>query len=153
MRRRILKVGSDTRAGLIAALVGGLPSTGHALISGGDPLQATTAAGSLIMPDASSRRRLLIAAVPAHIGISLFWTYLLCRVLPSRRRALAGAAYGAAIAVFDLRIIGAVVPRIRALPLLPQVADHVLFGAIVGFLTGPRASEDMNEPRSASESD
>ncbi len=130
-----MDIGSNTRAGLIAALVGGLPSTAHALVTGRDPLQATTAAGSLIMPNSSSRPRLLVAAVPAHIGISLLWTYLLCRALPRRRRALAGAAYGVAIALFDLRIIGAGVPRIRALPLGPQIADHVLFGGTVGFLT------------------
>lgn len=133
---------SDTRAGLIAALISGLPSSGHALITGRDPLQATTAAGSLIMPNSSSRPQLLIAAVPAHIGISLFWTYLLCRVLPARRRALAGAAYGAAIAVVDLRIIGGAIPRIRALPLGPQIADHAFFGAIVGFLT---SSNKLNQ--------
>jgi hypothetical protein len=43
--------------------------------------------------------------------------------------------FGAGIAFFDLRVVGARAPRIRALPFGPQLADHVAFGAVVGALT------------------
>jgi hypothetical protein len=112
----------------------GSPSTAHA-IAGRDSLQATAAAGSLFLPDPSSRRQHLVAAVPTHIAISMVWTYLLCLVLPRRRRAIAGAAYGAAFAILDLQIIGAAVPRIRALPIGSPIADQALFGAVVGIGT------------------
>jgi hypothetical protein len=48
-----------------------------------------------------------------------------------------GAAAGAAIAALDLGLVvhgpaGRRWPLIRALPVWPQVADHVAFGAIAG---------------------
>ena len=43
-----------------------------------------------------------------------------------------GALGGVAIAGLDLGVLGRRWPRIRALPLVPQVADHVAFGALVG---------------------
>jgi hypothetical protein len=43
-----------------------------------------------------------------------------------------GALAGLAIAGLDLGVLGRHWPRIRALPTLPQVADHVAFGALVG---------------------
>jgi hypothetical protein len=39
---------------------------------------------------------------------------------------------GLAIAALDLGLVGRHRPLIRALPLLPQVADHVAFGAVAG---------------------
>jgi hypothetical protein len=46
-----------------------------------------------------------------------------------------GAASGLAIAALDLGVIGRRVPAIRRLPLAPQLADHALFGAVVGVLS------------------
>jgi hypothetical protein len=45
-----------------------------------------------------------------------------------------GVLGGLAIAAVDLGVIGRRRPAIRALPLLPQLADHALFGAVVGAL-------------------
>jgi hypothetical protein len=71
-----------------------------------------------------------------HVGISLFWGVVLARVIPRSAPAPAsvgaGAIAGLAIAGLDLRLIGRLFPRIRALPRGPQVADHVAFGAVVG---------------------
>jgi hypothetical protein len=126
-------------AGAVAALVSGAPSTLHALARRRDPLEATLAAGSLVLPREARRAHLAAAAVPVHLGLSLGWALLLERVLPRRPSLLAGAAAGAAIAAVDLGLVGRRVPRIRALPLAPQVADHILYGSAVALVLRQRA--------------
>jgi hypothetical protein len=126
-------------AGAIAAAVSGAPSTCYELARGGDPLEPTLAAGSLLLAAEEGRRRLVLAAIPVHLVLSLFWAAVLERALPRRRRVLSGATAGLAIGVLDLLVIGRRLPRIRALPLLPQLADHALFGATVGFVLARRA--------------
>ena len=121
-------------AGAVAAAVGGVPSTAHALATGRDPLEATLAAGSLLLPRETRRARLFLAAAPVHLALSLGWAFVLARTLPRRRTPIAGAAAGLAIAALDLGVVGRRYPRIRALPLTPQVADHVLYGATVGLV-------------------
>jgi hypothetical protein len=125
-------------AGTVAALVSGAPSTLWALASGRDPLEATLAAGSVLLPHETGRRRLLAAAVPVHAGLSLGWGVLLARLLPKRRTVTAGAVAGVCIAALDLGVVGRLFPRVRALPLLPQVADHALFGVTAGYVLDRR---------------
>jgi hypothetical protein len=60
-------------------------------------------------------------------------------VLPRGRRARTGLVAGAAIAALDLGVIGRRVPAIRALPQLPQWADHLAFGLTVGVVMDHRA--------------
>ncbi len=86
-------------------------------------------------------RKRLAAAVPVHVAISLGWTVVLDRVLPARGRVLTGAAAGLAIAALDLGVIGRRIPPIARLPLRPQVADHVAFGALGRVAGGPRPRE------------
>jgi hypothetical protein len=126
-------------AGAVAALVSGAPSTLHALARRRDPLEATLAAGSLLLPRERRRARLAAAAVPVHVALSLGWALLLERALPQRPSPLAGAAAGAAIAAFDLGLVGRRFPRVRALPVGPQVADHVLYGWTVALVLRHRA--------------
>jgi hypothetical protein len=118
-------------AGAVGAVVSGIPSSVHALATGRDPLAATLAAGSLLLPRETRRTRLLLAAAPLHVAISLGWGIVLARVLPRRPAALAGAGAGLAIAALDLGVVGRRFPRIRALPLGPQLADHVVYGITV----------------------
>lgn len=113
-------------------MLSGIPSTAHALLTGRDPLEATLAAGSVLLPRETSRARLVAAAVPLHLALSLGWTIVLDRA--GVRGARAGAAAGLAVAAFDLGVVGRRFPRIRALPLLPQLADHAAFGAVAGLL-------------------
>jgi hypothetical protein len=115
-----------------AATLSGIPSTAHALATGRDPFEATCAAGTILLPRETSRQRLLAAAVPIHFGISLFWTAVLHRA--GVRGACRGAVAGLAIAAVDLACAGRRSPRISALPLAPQLADHAAFGAIAGLL-------------------
>jgi hypothetical protein len=124
--------GPGVTAGAVGALLGGIPSTVHALATGRDPLEATYAAGTILLPREERHARLLMAAAVAHGGISLLWGVVLARTLPRRHPVLAGAAAGLAIAALDLGVVGRRVPRIHDLPLGPQVADHVAYGAAVG---------------------
>ena len=113
----------------------GAPSTLHALSTGGDVLAATRAAGSVL-----SRRHPLAAAVPVHFAVSLFWA----AVIPRRAGVLGGALCGLGIAALDLGVLARRFPAIRALPLLPQVADHAVFGAIVGWRLKARVGKELH---------
>jgi hypothetical protein len=126
-------------AGSWAAALSGAPSTLHALATGGDPLEASLAAGSIVLPNETRRARLLAAAVPVHLTLSLGWAVVLERARV--RGAARGAFAGLAIAALDLAVGRALFPRVRALPLVPQVADHVAYGAIVGRMLGRRGRD------------
>lgn len=125
-------------AGLTAAAVSALPSTIFAVATRADPLEATLAAGSIVLPTETRRHRLVAAAVPVHLALSLGWAAVLARVLPRRGTVGAGALAGIVIAALDLGVVGRRFPRIRALPSVPQVADHVTFGATVGWVLARR---------------
>jgi hypothetical protein len=116
----------------LAAVLSGAPSTLHALATGRDPLEAALAAGSIALPRETRRGRLLAAAIPVHLAFSLGWALALDRsgVRGAGRGALAGLAIGAV----DLSLATRVLPRIHALPLLPQLADHAAFGAVAGHV-------------------
>ena len=120
------------RAAAWAAVLSGIPSTAHALATGRDPLEPTYAAGTVVLRGETRHARLLAAAVPLHLALSLGWTLALDRA--GARGAVRGAAAGLAIAALDLGVAARCFPRIRALPLLPQVADHVAFGLVAGAL-------------------
>lgn len=119
-------------AGSCAAVLSGIPSTGHAWLTGGDLMEATRAAGAMLIPPESSDASLFCAAALVHATVSLFWTMVLSWVLPHQRTTLWALAALAAIAVLDLRIIGRLFPEIYALPFWPQFADHLAFGAVLG---------------------
>jgi hypothetical protein len=125
-------------AGVIAAVVSGAPSTLWASVAGDDPLEATLAAGSMLLPGETQRGRLLAAAMPVHLAASLGWAIVLSAVLPRKRTISSGAVAGLGIAAFDLGIVGRRSAQLRALPLLPQLADHALYGATVGFVVERR---------------
>jgi hypothetical protein len=119
-------------AGAAAALPSGVPSTVHAFATGRDPLESSLAAGSLLLPRERRPRRLLVAAVPVHLTLSVGWALALAAALPRRRTVVTGAAAGLAIAALDYGVVGRRFRRIRELPLVPQLADHVAYGMAVG---------------------
>jgi hypothetical protein len=136
---------ADLRAGLgagaIAGVCSGAPSTVHALATGRPPLDALRAAGTLLLADDAPPRRLAAAGVVAHGALSLGWGVTLAGLLPRRPAAVwMGALAGLVIAGIDLGVLGRRWPRIRALPRLPQVADHVAYGALVGVVLSRRAA-------------
>lgn len=126
-------------AGAVAAVVSGAPSTVHALLTRSSPLEATLAAGTLLLPRERRPALLLLAALPVHVVLSLGWALVLATFLPRQRSVAYGTLAGLAIAALDLGVVGRRVERIRALPLLPQVLDHVAYGATVGAVLSSRA--------------
>jgi hypothetical protein len=127
-----MRASPTIRAAAWAALLSGAPSTLHALATGRDPLAASLAAGSIVLPRETRPARLLAAAVPVHLALSFGWTLVLERA--GVRGAPRGALAGLAIAAVDLGLAAHVRPRISALPLLPQLADHAAFGAVAGHV-------------------
>ena len=123
------------KAWVVAALVSSAPSTAYSVAAGRDPLEATKAAGTLVLPDDAPPLLLVAAAAPVHLALSFFWAAVLERTLPARNRTAWGAAGGLAIAALDLGVVGRRFPAVRRLPLAPQLADHALFGAVVGALS------------------
>jgi hypothetical protein len=133
-------------AGAAAAVLSGVPSTVHAIASGANPLEASLAAGTLLLGDERRRSRLLPAALAAHGALSLGWAIVLTAGLPQRRPLAWSALAGLAIAALDLGVVGRRYPRIRALPLAPQILDHVAFATSVGFLVSRRRSRRAAPP-------
>jgi hypothetical protein len=138
-----------TAAGAWAAVLSGAPSTATALLRGGDPLEASEAAGSILLPGETRRCRLVVAAVPVHLALSLAWGCGIAFLAPRGREVPFGAAAGLAIAALDLGVIGRRFPRIRALRPLPQVADHVAFGLVVGWVLKRRRTGRLPGPPSS----
>ena len=137
-------------AGSLAAVISGAPSTAHALATGRDPWEASFAAGTLLVRHERRPGRLLVAAATVHIALSLGWGLVLAAALPRTRTAAWAALAGLAIAALDLGVIGRRFPRIRALPPLPQVADHLAYGAAVGtVLAVRRRRRSADAPASA----
>jgi hypothetical protein len=131
------------RAGVTAGLLSSIPSTVVCLVRGRDPLEAIAAAGAMLLPHEQREGVLVAAAVPVHAAISLGWAVVLTALLPARRTLWWGAAAGLVIAAVDLGPLARRFPRIRALPLGPQIADHIAFGAIVGVsVRGSRPNPD-----------
>lgn len=119
------------RAALVGAAVSGAPSTFYAVATGRPLLETTEAAGTILLPNESRLSRLVPAAAVLHLALSLFWAHTIATVFPRRRPVLWGSVAGLAIAIFDLRIIGRRWARIRALAVVPQLADHMVFGVVV----------------------
>jgi hypothetical protein len=117
-----------------AGVLSGAPSTLVALVRGDDVLAATRAAGTLV-PGRRDRPG-VVAGIAVHAGLTVWWTCVLTAVLRRvRGGAVTGAVAGAAVAALDLGIGARRYPAIRALPQLPQWADHLAFGAVVGAAT------------------
>jgi hypothetical protein len=139
--RRVIAI-DDARdavaAGALASVLSGVPSTLHAILHRVNPLEASLAAGTLLLPDETRPSRLLPAALVAHGALSLGWAVVLAAGLPRRRTVRWSAVAGLGIAALDLGVVGRRYPRIRALPLAPQVLDHVAFSATVGCVVSRR---------------
>ena len=67
----------------MAAVLSGVPSTVWALATRTDPLEPSLAAGSMLLPSATSRPRLLVAAAGVHVALSLGWAQALAVVVPT----------------------------------------------------------------------
>lgn len=113
-------------ASVVAGTVSGAPSTALAVVTGRSPLEAARAAGSLL------GRTGLVRGLVAHAGITVLWVSVLAATLPRGREVGAGVAAGAGIHALDMGVIGRRIPSMSALPQLPQLLDHLVFGAATG---------------------
>ena len=121
-------------AGGSAALLSGIPSTLYALVTGGDPMQATRAAGAMLIASTSGDAALFAAAAVVHLAVTIFWATVLSLLLPPRHVIAASVAALALVAVIDLRVIARIAfPEVYALPFWPQFADHLAWGASFGL--------------------
>lgn len=117
----------------VATLFSGLPSTLHALTTGGDLLEATRAAGKMLLPGVNDTVILFGAAALVHPAVSLFWALVFARLLPRTRTCGWATAGAAAVALLDLCVIAPrAFPAVAALPFWPQLADHLAWGALLG---------------------
>jgi len=119
-------------AWLVATVFSGVPSTLYALATGSDPLEATFAAGRMLI-ESDSAWALFGAAALVHGSVSAFWALVAGWVLPRRQTALWAVAFAAAVGLLDLRVIAPVwFPHIAALAFWPQMADHLMWGLCLG---------------------
>ena len=119
-------------AWLAATLFSGAPSTLYAIATGGDPLEATFAAGRML-GDARSPFGLFAVAAAVHCTVSAFWALFAACVLPRGHTMPWAIALAAAIGLLDLELIAPwLFPSVAALPFWPQMADHLMWGACLG---------------------
>lgn len=102
------------------------------MLTHGDIYESTLAAGSILVGQNASFEFLIASAVIVHSALSLFWATILTIFLPRKFIIIWSILAGIGIAILDLLIIGQFIPKIKALPFLPQLADHLAFGGIVG---------------------
>ena len=125
------------KAALAGWALSGAPSTVLALVRGDDVLGPSIAAGTLV-PGRRDRPGLL-AGLTAHTAVSAVWAPLVAMAVGRRRHpVVAGAIAGLGIAALDLGVIAKRYPAVAALPQAPQWADHVAFGAVVGWVAARR---------------
>jgi hypothetical protein len=120
-------------AWLMATIFSGLPSTAYALLIGADPLEATMAAGGMLLPMNARPAQLFMAAAVVHCSVSAFWIVVFGALLPRRHVVFWALGGSAAVALLDLRLIAPLLfPSVAALAFWPQFADHLMWGALLG---------------------
>jgi hypothetical protein len=120
-------------AWLMATIFSGLPSTAYALLIGANPLEATWAAGGMLLPMSAQPAQLFMAAAVVHCSVSAFWTVVFGALLPRRHVVFWALAGSAAVALLDLRLVAPLLfPSVAALAFWPQFADHLMWGALLG---------------------
>jgi hypothetical protein len=131
---------SDTAvAALVAGTLGGVPSTLHAIATGRDPLEAIRAAGTVLGRDDAAPARLLALGLLVHAAVSGTWALVLVPTLPRRAHPiLVGGVLGAVIGGGARLLAARGFPRLAALPLVPQLADHAAYGALIGAVVRSR---------------
>lgn len=115
------------RAGLVAAVLSGVPSALVWPFGGSDPLQATREIGRFVL-----RRPSLLSGAVSHLGFSLLFALPGPWLARAPRPAVAGLLYGLALYGVNFRLLAPRRwPEIRRHDGLAQVGDHLVFGAAV----------------------
>jgi hypothetical protein len=126
------------RGAAVASVASGAPSSIYALVRGRDPwaqgMAATRAVGTLVRPGTPG----LLRGALAHGAISLAVGELFGVTLPRRQSVAWGALAGLAVGWVNLTVVAPQrYPAIASLPLGPQLADNVAFGAVFAAIARP----------------
>jgi hypothetical protein len=141
-----------TEAVVIASVLGGVPSTALALVRArgnvgracAELLASTRAIGVLLPPGHPGVAR----GVAAHGAVSVVMGELLALMLPRRHSLVWAAGAGLLMGVVNVGLIGRRFSSIRAIPLLPQLADNAAFAVILAAVVDRDASDAPARPRS-----
>jgi hypothetical protein len=133
LRRPVVPIKTTVGAALLAGLVGAVPSTLHAIASGGNWLESIDAIAAVANAENLSFGWRVSVATAIHFVISFVWAAVLIAILPRRQTLLWASAAGAAVAVVDLLLLAPILfPEVAALSFWPQLADHIVWGVAVG---------------------
>jgi hypothetical protein len=140
---RIRPVAGDVLwAWLIATLFSGLPSTLYFTATGQSLWPPIHAVGAMLLPPQSLPAPIFVAAALVHSAVSLFWTIVVAVAAPVKRVILYALGASALIAVLDLRLIAPwLFPEVAALSFPPQLADHLMWGLLVGVTLKSRRTQ------------
>lgn len=142
-------------AAVPAGLLSVLPSTVWAFAFGGHVWrvkEALLTPGALFIGRDAWIGTQIFTTIVVHGGLSLFWSGVLCALLPKRRPVINGMGAAFSIAVLDLLVIAQSFPAVHSLVFLhrsldsfwPWLADHLVFGAVVGAVVAFRRRRDAS---------
>lgn len=119
---------------LLATVFSGAPSTAWALATGGDPWEATRAAGRMLLPQAQALPVLFTAAAVVHGSLSTFWALVCAYTLPRRHTGRWALALITAVGLSNLLVVAPRwFPEVAALAFWPQMADHWAWAALMAW--------------------
>jgi hypothetical protein len=105
----------------------------YAFLTHRDVLEATRAAGAMLIRPDAPLAALIAAAALVHAVVSFFWASVLRFLLPPCHIAVWAMAWSAGVALLDLRVIAPIFfGSVASLPFWPQFADHLMWGACLG---------------------
>ena len=120
-------------AGGLAGVVSGIPSTVYLLLTGGDLFASVNALVAMVTTDELPMLYRISIAAAVHFAVSFWWASVLVVLMPRRAPIVGALIASALIAFLDLKLIA---PRFfaeaAALAFIPQIADHLAWGAAVG---------------------
>ncbi|MBW2279781.1 MAG: hypothetical protein JRG76_07165 [Deltaproteobacteria bacterium] len=126
-------------AGGLAGLVSGVPSTVYLLVTGGDLFASLDALVAMVTSRDLAMPYHVAVAAGVHFAVSFGWAAVLVALVPRRAPVLGALAASVLIALVDLELIAPYFfAEVAALPFLPQLADHLAWGAVVGVVLRAR---------------
>jgi len=126
-------------AGGLAGVIGGIPSTVYLLVTGGDVFESLNAVVAMVAGSELPVLQRVAIAGAVHFSLSFLWASVLAVLIP-RRAPIFGTLVGSVIIAFlDLKVIAPLYfAEVAALAFIPQLVDHLAWGATVGAVLRAR---------------
>ena len=119
----------------IAAFLSGIPSTALAYFTGKDMLEATRAAGEMLVAADSSPLQLAMAATAVHGSLTIFWGSVLTLYVPRKHAISCSCIAMILVGIFNLCVVAPrFFPSVAALQFWPQMMDHANLGLCYGIV-------------------